>query len=57
MALPGTMRVELSDLSIYSKNYNVRPGLSAEEKMLLEYAKPHDIFIQDVKNTAANIFD
>ena len=57
MAIPGSMKVELSDLTIYSKNYNVRSGLSAEDKMVLEYPKPHDIFVQDVKNSSANVFD
>tara|TARA_R110000803_G_C11936319_1_gene316014 strand:+ start:422 stop:577 length:156 start_codon:yes stop_codon:yes gene_type:complete len=51
------MKVEISDLSMYSKNYTVRPGITADDKAVLERPKPHDIFIQDVKNSQANIFD
>tara|TARA_R110000851_G_scaffold10779_1_gene38424 strand:+ start:787 stop:1011 length:225 start_codon:yes stop_codon:yes gene_type:complete len=55
--LPGNMSIVLNDLSVYSKNYTVRPGLNADSLAILERAKPHDIFIQDVRTYTGAIFD
>lgn len=54
--IPSTAKIELSDLSIYAKYYNVRPSLTAEDRMALEYPKPHDIFVQDVKTSNGSNF-
>jgi len=54
--IPSTTKIELTDLSIYAKYYNIRPGLTADVKMVLEYPKPHDIFVQDVKTTNGSNF-
>ena len=45
VGLPPAMKIELSDLTVYAKNYNVRPGLTVEDRMILENPKPHDIFV------------